>query len=55
MHVFTRAKDFLVAVAGSLKWRNRTCILNDVEIKRKILFEAHESPYRCRDQKEDFI
>ena len=40
-----QVKDFLITGDGCLKWRNQTCVPNDVEIKRKILSEAHESPY----------
>jgi len=38
-------KDFWITGDGCLKWQNRTCVPNDIEIKRKILSEAHESPY----------
>jgi isochorismate hydrolase len=37
--------DFHVAGDGMLKFRNRVCIPNDVELKRVILLEAHQSLY----------
>jgi hypothetical protein len=37
--------DFHVAGDGIMKFRNRVCITNDMELKRVILSEAHQSLY----------
>jgi isochorismate hydrolase len=37
--------DFHVAGDGMLKFRNRVCVLNNAELKRVILSEAHQSLY----------
>ena len=33
--------DFSVKEAGSLYFQNRLCVLDDKELKKKLLFEAH--------------
>ena len=33
--------DFSVKEAGSLYFLNRLCVLNDKDLKKKLLFEAH--------------
>ena len=35
--------DFLVKEAGSLYFQNRLCVLDDKELKKKLLFEAHNT------------
>lgn len=40
-----RAKDFQEHEDGSLKYKGRWCVSHKLEIKRKILEEAHNTPY----------
>ena len=37
--------NFSVKEAGSLYFRNRLCVLDDKELKKKLLFEAHNTVF----------
>ena len=36
---------FLVKEAGSLYFQNRLCVTDDKELKKKLLFEAHNTVF----------
>ena len=37
--------DFSVKEVGSLYFQNRLCVLDDKEVKKKLLFEAHNTVF----------
>ena len=37
--------EFLVKEAGSLYFQNKLCVPNDKELKKKFLFEAHNTVF----------
>ena len=37
--------EFLVKEAGSMYFQNRLCVLDDKELKKKLLFKAHNTVF----------